>query len=144
MAITVNGKVVSGGSGKKGEDGKSAYQYAVDGGYTGTEEQFQALMGTGPWLPATKINDLYNVNNIRNISSSTVSFFRNTNTAGNSNDYPSIRCPSIGVIRFQYSIGASPILRNIGNPTENSDAANKKYVDDSIQSAIDSSWGKAY
>ena len=24
----------------KGDDGKSAYEYAVDGGYTGTEEQF--------------------------------------------------------------------------------------------------------
>lgn len=27
-----------------GADGKSAYQYAVDGGYTGTEAEFQALM----------------------------------------------------------------------------------------------------
>lgn len=26
--------------GDKGPDGKSAYQYAVDGGYTGTEEEF--------------------------------------------------------------------------------------------------------
>lgn len=32
---------------------KSAYQYAVDGGYTGTEAEFQALMGTGPWLPVS-------------------------------------------------------------------------------------------
>lgn len=28
----------------------SAYQYAVAGGYTGTEEEFQALMGSGPWV----------------------------------------------------------------------------------------------
>ena len=41
----------TGPQGPAGEDGKSAYQYAVDGGYTGTEAQFQALMGTGPWLP---------------------------------------------------------------------------------------------
>lgn len=34
-----------------GADGKSAYQYAVDGGYTGTEAQFQKLMGSGPWAP---------------------------------------------------------------------------------------------
>lgn len=27
-----------------GPAGKSAYQYAVDGGYTGTEAEFQALM----------------------------------------------------------------------------------------------------
>lgn len=31
-----------GASGAKGEDGKSAYQYAVDGGYTGTEAEFKA------------------------------------------------------------------------------------------------------
>lgn len=35
----------------KGPAGKSAYQYAQDGGYTGTEAEFQALMGSGPWLP---------------------------------------------------------------------------------------------
>lgn len=40
-----------GQDGTPGTDGKTAYQYAVDGGYTGTEEEFQALMGTGPWLP---------------------------------------------------------------------------------------------
>ena len=30
----------TGATGKKGADGKSAYQYALDGGYTGTEEEF--------------------------------------------------------------------------------------------------------
>ena len=30
--------------GDKGPDGKSAYQYAVDGGYTGTEEEFAAKL----------------------------------------------------------------------------------------------------
>lgn len=30
-----------------GQDGKSAYQYAVDGGYTGTEEEFAAKMAAG-------------------------------------------------------------------------------------------------
>lgn len=34
-----------------GAGGKTPYQYAVDGGYTGTEAEFQALMGSGPWLP---------------------------------------------------------------------------------------------
>lgn len=56
MAIKVNGKFVAGGGGK-GEDGKSAYDYAVDGGYTGTEAEFQKLMAQaqnldgGPFLP---------------------------------------------------------------------------------------------
>lgn len=37
--------------GVAGKPGKTAYQYAVDGGYTGTEAEFQAMMGSGPWLP---------------------------------------------------------------------------------------------
>ena len=31
--------------------GKSAYQQAVDGGYAGTEAEFQAILATGPWMP---------------------------------------------------------------------------------------------
>lgn len=36
---------------QRGIDGGSPYDYAVAGGYTGTEEEFQALMGSGPWVP---------------------------------------------------------------------------------------------
>lgn len=32
----------TGATGEKGTDGKSAYQYAVDGGYTGTQANFYA------------------------------------------------------------------------------------------------------
>lgn len=57
MALYVNGKKVAG----IGLPGKSAYQYAVDGGYTGTEEEFQEVlanaggkpMGHGVTLPAS-------------------------------------------------------------------------------------------
>lgn len=41
----------TGATGPQGPTGKTAYQYAVEGGYTGTEAQFKTLMGTGPWLP---------------------------------------------------------------------------------------------
>ncbi|MEF2699891.1 MAG: hypothetical protein U0N08_01825 [Oscillospiraceae bacterium] len=34
----------TGATGEKGADGKSAYAYAVDGGYTGTEEEFAAKL----------------------------------------------------------------------------------------------------
>lgn len=37
--------------GPAGADGKGAYQHAVDGGYTGTEEEFDKLLASGPWLP---------------------------------------------------------------------------------------------
>ena len=41
-------------------DGSSIYDYAVEGGYTGTEAEFQALMGSGPWATVLTANkDLY-------------------------------------------------------------------------------------
>lgn len=46
--------------------GSSIYDYAVEGGYTGTEAEFQALMGSGPWVqqagfvPASNTNLLDN------------------------------------------------------------------------------------
>lgn len=42
----------AGPAGPQGEAGKSAYQYAADGGYKGSEEDFSALIATGPWVPA--------------------------------------------------------------------------------------------
>lgn len=36
---------LKGSTGAQGDAGKSAYQYAVEGGYTGTEAQFKELMG---------------------------------------------------------------------------------------------------
>ena len=39
LAILVNGKKVA-GIGAPGADGKSAYQAAVEGGYTGSETDF--------------------------------------------------------------------------------------------------------
>lgn len=40
----VDKKFSKAGQPPAGADGKSAYQYAVDGGYTGTEDEFQALL----------------------------------------------------------------------------------------------------
>lgn len=42
MAIVVNGKRVAG----LGLPGKSAYQAAVDGGYTGSEQEFNAALAS--------------------------------------------------------------------------------------------------
>lgn len=39
--------IVVGGIGAKGEDGKTAYEYAQDGGYTGTEEEFAEKLAKG-------------------------------------------------------------------------------------------------
>lgn len=40
-----NGKTVVDCHGERGDDGKSAYQYAIDGGYTGSETQFTEDLG---------------------------------------------------------------------------------------------------
>lgn len=50
MSITVNGKKVAG----RGIPGKSAYQVAVEGGYTGTESEFNALLANGATKPKYK------------------------------------------------------------------------------------------
>lgn len=51
MSGTIDLGAVRGADGADGLPGKSAYQYAVDGGYTGTEDEFKALLAAGPWLP---------------------------------------------------------------------------------------------
>ncbi|WP_299965893.1 peptidase G2 autoproteolytic cleavage domain-containing protein [uncultured Oscillibacter sp.] len=40
----------AGQDGAPGEAGQSAYAHAVAGGYTGTEEEFQAMLAGGPWI----------------------------------------------------------------------------------------------
>ena len=42
----------------RGADGKSAYQYAVEGGYTGTEEEFAEKLAAGSGLTTAQINAL--------------------------------------------------------------------------------------
>lgn len=67
MAIIVNGKKVAGvglpgkdgapgADGKDGAPGKSAYQAAVEKGYTGTEEEFNAALANIPAHIADKAN----------------------------------------------------------------------------------------
>lgn len=42
----------------RGVDGKSAYQYAVEGGYSGTEEEFIKLLGSLQNLEIADESDL--------------------------------------------------------------------------------------
>lgn len=48
LAKNYTDKIVTetGLKGKDGADGKSAYQYALDGGYQGTEQEFMQLMAS--------------------------------------------------------------------------------------------------
>lgn len=160
MSIKVNGKVVSGGPGKKGEDGKSAYQYAVDGGYTGTEEEFQAMLGSGPWLPLSggTMSGQITVNSINVPQGNEIVSGPYDTSHGT---HPKMDVSALGNrsktevsprIRF-YPPGYNPLstvgdtetlIVGVATPVESTGAANKKYVDNAIQAAIDSSWAKAY
>lgn len=108
-----------GPQGPAGEGGgKSAYEYAVDGGYTGTEEEFQALMGSGPWLP-TKGGVVNGFLGIGNSADSSAVFLN-----GWQYSYEN------AVLSFSGSMLDAPTrLANIAVPESASDAANKQYVD---------------
>ena len=43
----------------KGEQGKSAYQYAVEGGYTGTEEEFARMLASGITGSSVRTGDVH-------------------------------------------------------------------------------------
>lgn len=49
--VAITDEQIAALTGEKGEDGKSAYEYAKDGGYTGTEEEFSAKLA-GEYAPA--------------------------------------------------------------------------------------------
>lgn len=54
----VNGeKVVDIADGKKGATGKTAYEYARDGGYTGTEEEFAAKLAVN-FAPSARLGEV--------------------------------------------------------------------------------------
>lgn len=148
--ISVNGLQVA----KKGADcadGKSAYQYAVDGGYTGTETQFQSLMGTGPWLPLSgdkmggdidmnqkSLSEVYRINFVPSgLSVNSVAWGISLKSNKLLQTISWSKLPNIG-----HSPEHIPI--EVGEPTTDDCATTKKYVDDSIKAAITDSWSAAY
>lgn len=122
-----------------GEDGKSAYQYAVDGGYTGTEEEFIALLGSGPWLPTDdgSVKEL----SIGNYVDSSRVYLTGIQT--------DLEADAILSFVGGY-LDARTRLANIAEPQDYSDAANKQYVDNLfsqmapviVEVQIISDWGK--
>ncbi len=103
-------------------DGKSAYQQAVEGGYTGAEAEFNAILASGPWLPQSggEVDSLQLCNSgepLTTLSQDGAVTFRIMG----------------GAIQFQ---GASPVsydpvqISGIADPESFDSAANKKYVDE--------------
>ncbi len=131
-----------GAQGPPGPTGKTAYQYAVDGGYTGTEADFQALMGTGPWLPLgggtmagvlgvqpglkTELNVglKFFADNPAEMLNSGVMF--KTTYGPNSEAIVQVM-PAITT--WSGDIGAQARIRGVSDPQTDHDAANKVYVD---------------
>lgn len=145
MAIRVNGKFVAGG---KGKNGKSAYDYAVDGSYTGTEAEFQALMAQaqnldgGPFLPLNggTMNGNINFNSKKAENLSRISFI----PQGHQEIHPGEYFMILGNDYCSIITDGNFAKLFVGSPSSELHAANKKYVDESIQKAILDSWAKAY
>lgn len=131
-----------GAQGPPGPTGKTAYQYAVDGGYTGTEEDFQALMGTGPWLPLgggtmtgvlgvqsglkTELNVglKFFADNPAEMINSGVMF--KATTGPNAEPFVQVM-PALTT--WSGDIAAQARIRGVTDPQTDHDAANKGYVD---------------
>lgn len=110
-----------GTDGAPGKDGKSAYQAAVEAGYTGTEAEFYAALVSlqdGPFLPLSggtmAENAHINFNN------------------GGLGDHPLYE--GLSVLN-NAGTGTAPLT--VSTPVRGAHAATKKYVDDSIGSVID-------
>ena len=133
---------LQGPPGPPGPTGKTAYQYAVDGGYTGTEEDFQALMGTGPWLPLgggtmtgvlgvqpglkTELNVglKFFADNPAEMINSGVMF--KATTGPNAEPFVQVM-PALTT--WSGDIAAQARIRGVTDPQTDHDAANKGYVD---------------
>lgn len=127
-----------GPAGADGADGKSAYQQAVDGGYTGTEAQFNAILATGPWLPLSggTVNGTISLSGryILNVGGFT---FKVSEFLGNYMNNE-ILLASDNTYQFygKNDGGTRPNANlaklEIAYPEANDHAANKKYVDDQV------------
>lgn len=122
----------AGTNGAAGTSGKSAYQQAVEGGYTGTEAQFKEILSTGPWLP-TSGGALTGYLVVPSIG------------VGDGGTYSTvqIRCSSEKLYLETPSGKRAPSFGGLGAPVEGSDAANKGYVDGKIQSGTSDPGGGA-
>lgn len=110
-----------------GKDGKSPYQQAVEGGYTGTEEEFNAIMASGPWLPTAGGVVTGDVK-ISGDNSGVVFDGASVKLGLSANNL---------AVVTEDSTRGNPIYQplQVASPIGNNDAATKKYVDDTFANA---------
>lgn len=119
--------IPQGAKGASGEDGKSAYEQAVEGGYSGTEAEFKAMLASGPWLQTY---------------GGIVGYIGVTGIYGNQ-VYGGIAVEASEVepclmVTDKYTYGdimTSPGNLIVADPIRTSHAATKKYVDDAVANA---------
>ena len=140
-----------GADGQTGADGKSAYQAAVEKGYTGTEEEFNAAlagMQDGPFLPLSggtiKTTSTYVALELKSeyAENQLTPYFDFTDINGKTARIcADFSDPNYHAFRlYDVENDDSICLSGLANPKYSGDAANKDYVDSlvgNINSALD-------
>lgn len=113
-----------------GKDGKSPYQQAVEGGYTGTEAEFKAMLASGPWLPTSggvvKYIGIKGPQGLQAYGGISVNEWEDD--------------PCLMITDSYYSdIMLQPGNLIVANPTKPNHATTKQYVDDTVANAGGSS-----
>lgn len=125
-----------------GADGKSPYQYAVEAGYTGTEQEYKELVASGPWLPIDGGTMTGNINmgdhqitgvsqiNAQGTLSETVGIYANSGIAFVVESSYWFDFKNDGFHSYNCGIDLhNNGLLNVKSPTNSTDGANKGYVD---------------
>lgn len=133
MAGTLDLGSVKGRDGTDGADGRSAYQQAVDGGYTGTEAEFKAMLANGPWLP-TAGGALHGS---LNLNGHTMLLTANSAAA---------ILPQGQAVRVMSEGGGGVVIHDgqiseLEDPAEEDQAASKHYVDAQVATRLSLSGG---
>lgn len=133
MAGTLDLGSVKGRDGTDGADGRSAYQQAVDGGYTGTESEFKAMLANGPWLP-TAGGALHGS---LNLNGHTMLLTANSAAA---------ILPQGQAVRVMSEGGGGVVIHDgqiseLEDPAEEDQAASKHYVDAQVATRLSLSGG---
>lgn len=132
-------------------EGLTPYDYAVQGGFTGTEEQFLAQLNGGPYLPLSGEKEMNGTLKLQpktgtsnpiikssipgtsGITRAVFNFFGYKNYGTGAGIYLSL---DNGMVDSNLAY-TDAILSGVATPSSKNHAANKGYVDSAIQTAIE-------
>lgn len=124
---------IQGPPGEDGTSGKSAYQQAVEGGYTGTEAEFNAILDSLKLLNIDEYHLQWNGTNSSGKPAFTISDSRMVNAVP-------VKIYDTEMAFYEggrFWVG-DHIVSGISTPVQNTDAANKKFVEDTVANAVGS------